>query len=200
MKTLIASYCEPDNPSLNWQLHAFFASYLALESDQIDFLVTIPTGTEHFLDPQIPYRIRDPIHADLRHPRLESVGLGRGYVYANHFLAVEDLQERYDHILLTDVDTLVLPRFKTFAPPDFLVGRGGYSTDYNYDRLRQFAEKRGFKKFGRYRNIGPTWYGVADVVVQCAQQAKELVHPLLYEEDWTETSWPEWWIGVRTYA
>jgi hypothetical protein len=194
-KTLIACYCEPEKASLNWQLHALYLSYCDLNSDNLDFRVTLPPGTESFIDRRIPFRVAPPIASQLKHPILREKGFD-GYPYANHFLAVVPEDACYEKILLTDVDTLLLPNFLEQEPTTFLVGRGGYSTDYNHERLSRFARRLGYQRFGRFRNIGSTWFGDAQLVAKCAREALRLVGRLLYEEDWSGTEWPRWWIGV----
>lgn len=194
-RTLIACYCEPNKPALNWQLHALYLSYRDLDSDRLDFRVSLPAGTESMIDRRIPFRVVEPISPRLQHPVLRQHGFD-SYSYANHFLAVSDSDASYDHILLTDVDTLLLPRLTEQEPQTFVVGRGGYSTDYNHERLIQFARNHGYTQTGRYRNVGPTWYGEANLVIQCARETIEVIQKLLYEEDWTGTEWPRWWIGV----
>lgn len=194
---LVATYCEPQKSALNWPLHALYLSFLRNAPAGADFLVTIPEGTAHYLDPRIPHRFRHPIAGEFRHPKLAEAGY-EGYPYVNHFLAVEDLQPSYDFILLTDVDTLLLEPFRTFAPAGFMTGQGAYDSEYSHERLARFASRSGFTKFGRYRNVGATWYGPGAQVIECARQARALVRRLFDEEDWSETSWPKWWIGVST--
>jgi hypothetical protein len=194
-RTLIACYCEPEKASLNWQLHALYLSYCDLNSGNVDFRVTVPPGTEMFIDRRIPIRVAPPIASQLKHPALRENGFD-GYPYANHFLAVVPEDTRYEKILLTDVDTLLLPNFMEQEPTEFLVGRGGYSTDYNHERLSRFAKRLGYRRFGRFRNMGPTWFGESRLVVECASEALRLVGRLLHEEDWSGTKWPRWWIGI----
>ena len=194
-KTLIACYCEPDKPSLNWQLHALYLSYRDLDCDRVDFRVTVPPGTERLVDDKIPIRVIERITSQFRHPMLEKYGFD-GYPFANHFLAVTEEDNHYDHILLTDVDTLLLPRFSGFTPDTFITGRGGYSNDYNYDRLVRFGKSHGYSRTGRYRQLHSTWYGAAHLVTKCSREVLEVIAKLLQEEDWTASEWPKWWIGV----
>lgn len=196
-RVLVVAYCEPAKPWQSWQLHSLFSSYLDLPSCNFDFLVSIPPGSEDRLDPRIHYRHVDPIHSQYQHPLISArVGFHDGYVYMNHYLALTDLPDGYDYVLATDCDTVLTSRLAYYAPHPFLVGRGRYESEYAHQRLARFCQHHGFHKFGRHRNIHSTWYGKPCLLERCAREVRRVVRLLLEEEDWTDTSWPKWWIGV----
>ena len=50
---------------------------------------------------------------------------------------------RYDYVMRTDMDVFLAPLFGTWLPDncnDFYVGGGGYSVDFNVNRLRRIAK------------------------------------------------------------
>ncbi|MBP2292886.1 tol-pal system YbgF family protein [Azospirillum rugosum] len=196
--TVVTAFCDPRKWALNWQLHSLFLSYLDLDCAALDFLVTIPPGTRHLIDPRIPCRIMEPVEGRYDHPNFAAVTTFEGtrYPYCNHYLAALDLPDGHRYALLTDVDTILMPAFKTFHPRRFAIGSGGYASEGSLRRLADFAQRRGFR-YGRYRNLGPTWYGEAALLDRCARKSLE-VASLLLEEDWRGMSWPDWWIGVLT--
>lgn len=197
--TVVVAFCDPRKWALNWQLHSLFLSYLDLDCAAIDFLVTLPPGTRHLIDPRIPCRIMDPVESRYDHPGFAAVATFEGtrYPYCNHYLAALDLPSRHRYALLTDVDTILMPAFKTFHPRRFAIGSGGYASPTSVRRLADFARRNGFARYGRYRNLGPTWYGDAALLDRCARESLRVAHRLL-DEDWRGTSWPDWRIGVLT--
>lgn len=193
---LVSAYCEPQKPNLRWQVHALFLSFLDHAPAGTGFLVTIPEGTERYLDPRIPYRVKAPRHEQLRHPALSGIGFTDGYPFINHFLSAEDLSGRADHVLLTDCDTVLTPAFAGYEPEAFMVGQGAYYSDYSHARLAEFCRRHGFERFGRWTNVSATWFGETERVTACARETAEVIELLLHDEDWSETSWPKWWVGV----
>jgi hypothetical protein len=67
--------------------------------------------------------------------------------------------EYYDFILKTDIDVFITKQFAKFFPitkKTFLVGRGGYSTEFNTRRLGRIARDMNWK-YQNMTNIGSTW-------------------------------------------
>ena len=66
----------------------------------------------------------------------------------------------YHYILKTDIDVFLTPAFAKFLPVTnrtLLVGRGGYSTKFNTQRLGRIARDMTWK-YANVTNIGSTWY------------------------------------------
>lgn len=194
MTTLVSCYCEPQKYTQNWQLHALFSSYLDLNLEDTHFLVSVPPGTQMHLDERVPFRIIEPIHAQFVH----QPHFAAGYPFVNHFLAAMDLPTGYDHVLLTDCDTVLTARFADFTPRNFAVGSGDYASAEAQRRLKAFCNRNGYARYGRLHNIGPTWYGKASLVSLCATEAIDVVRLLLEQEEWPDLPWPQWWVGIMT--
>ena len=66
----------------------------------------------------------------------------------------------YDYLVRSDMDVFLTPLFGTWLPRycnDFYVGRGGYSENFNRNRLRRIAKDLGLEH-ARESNLGSTWY------------------------------------------
>jgi len=66
----------------------------------------------------------------------------------------------YDFILKTDLDVFLTRKFSNFLPNrshTLIVGRGGYSTEFNTRRLGRIAKDMGWK-YRNLTNIGSTWF------------------------------------------
>ncbi|CAF4148840.1 unnamed protein product [Rotaria sordida] len=75
----------------------------------------------------------------------------------------------YDYIVRTDIDVFLTPYFGHFVPYNdiLLVGRGGYSTNFNTGRFRRIARDMNWL-YGNITNIGSTWYGSPRVAQRIA--------------------------------
>jgi hypothetical protein len=65
----------------------------------------------------------------------------------------------YDFILKTDLDVFLTRPFASFLPNcsnTLIIGRGGYSTEFNTRRLGRIAKDMGWN-YGNLTNIGSTW-------------------------------------------
>lgn len=65
----------------------------------------------------------------------------------------------YDFILKTDIDVFITKQFAKYIPitnTTLLVGRGGYSTEFNTRRLRRIAQDMNWQ-YQNMTNIGSTW-------------------------------------------
>lgn len=65
----------------------------------------------------------------------------------------------YDYVLKTDIDVFITKQFAKFLPvtnQTFLVGRGGYSTNFNTRRLRRIARDMNWEYYNM-TNVGSTW-------------------------------------------
>lgn len=75
-----------------------------------------------------------------------------GYDYLN--------KAGYNYLIRSDMDVFLTPLFARWLPRycnDFYVGRGGYSSTFNVNRLSRVAHELGLK-FGSITNLGSTWY------------------------------------------
>ncbi|CAF0802523.1 unnamed protein product [Brachionus calyciflorus] len=70
----------------------------------------------------------------------------------------------YDYLIRSDMDVFLTPLFAKWLPRncnDFYVGRGGYSSEFNTNRLGRIAANLGFE-FASSTNLGSTWYSTPD--------------------------------------
>jgi hypothetical protein len=70
----------------------------------------------------------------------------------------------YNFLIRSDMDVFLTPFFGQWLPRKcdlFHVGRGGYSSKFNENRLRRIANDLGLK-FGNQSNLGSTWYSNVD--------------------------------------
>jgi hypothetical protein len=66
----------------------------------------------------------------------------------------------YDFLIRSDMDVFLTPLFATWLPAEcteFVVGGGGYSAEFNMNRLRRVARNLNLKYAGIW-NLGSTWY------------------------------------------
>lgn len=70
----------------------------------------------------------------------------------------------YDFLIRSDMDVFLTPLFAKWLPKhcnDFYVGRGGYSNEFNTNRLARIAHNLGLEYAGS-TNLGSTWYSTPD--------------------------------------
>lgn len=70
----------------------------------------------------------------------------------------------YDFLIRSDMDVFLTPLFAKWLPEhcnDFYVGRGGYSNEFNTNRLGRIAHNLGLEYAGS-ANLGSTWYSTPD--------------------------------------
>lgn len=70
----------------------------------------------------------------------------------------------YDFLIRSDMDVFLTPLFGKWLPKhcnDFYVGRGGYSNEFNTNRLARIAQNLGLDYAGS-TNLGSTWYSTPD--------------------------------------
>ena len=115
----------------------------------------------------------------------------------------------YDFLLRSDLDTFLTPVFSTWMPTTMIVGKGGYisSNEITSHRLKSIAQNMGWtSSVEQVDNIGSTWYGGANQIVECANRTLEA---MLYLEKYEFTAydkssypaaknWPGWHYGVLT--
>ena len=73
-------------------------------------------------------------------------------------------QAGFDFLIRSDMDVFLTPLFASWLPRhcnDFYVGRGGFSTDFNNNRLNRIADDLNLKYAGK-RNLGSTWYSTPE--------------------------------------
>jgi hypothetical protein len=90
------------------------------------------------------------------------------YKYIDSILMAFDgysyFKNHFDFLLRSDMDVFLTPLFGKWLPlncNDFITGRGGYSADFNMNRLQRIAEHL-HMKVGNERNLGSTWYSTAE--------------------------------------
>ena len=112
---------------------------------------------------------------------------------------------KYDFLIRSDMDVFLTPLFGEWLPRhcnDFVVGGGGYSTEFNTKRLKRIAESIGLKSAGVW-NLGSTWYSTP---AQFRLVAYYTLFGMAYlsNEEFAEPErqgklgvdlWPEWHYG-----
>ncbi|UJR27828.1 hypothetical protein I4U23_009096 [Adineta vaga] len=112
----------------------------------------------------------------------------------------------YDFILKTDIDVFITKQLSKYVPitnNTFLVGLGGYSTEFNTRRLGRIARDMKWN-YQNLTNIGSTWYGPPYVAQRIANFTLDaMLH--LYINEFTNAEheqkvgtllWPDWHYGV----
>ena len=112
----------------------------------------------------------------------------------------------YNFVIRSDMDVFLTPLFAKWLPKncnDFYVGRGGYSSNFNVNRLRRIANDLGFK-FALETNLGSTWYSTVDqfrlvsylTLFGMAYVSEEEFTPPEREGKLGVLLWPYWHYGV----
>lgn len=104
---------------------------------------------------------REYFHVDQQRSKILYQQLEKyGYIDSVNIIAEGyPIFQPYNFILKTDIDVFITRPFAKFVPIEensLLFGRGGYSTDFNTNRLRRVAENLGWK-YQNMTNIGSTW-------------------------------------------
>lgn len=80
----------------------------------------------------------------------------------------------YTYVLRTDIDVFLTPKFYSFRPTlDVVTGIGGYSNQFNQQRLRSIA-KTLHLNHNAIHNIGSSWYGRTQAIIRLSKQAYNL--------------------------
>jgi hypothetical protein len=112
------------------------------------------------------YNEADPFSDDPRDLRKLYALLShlRNYDYTDSILMAFDgykyLKDSYDFLIRTDLDIFLTPLFGKWLPRhcnDFIVGNGGYSTDFNTRRMGRIANNLGLN-YADKSGLGSTWY------------------------------------------
>jgi len=67
---------------------------------------------------------------------------------------------KFDFLIRSDMDVFLTPLFGQWVPPvcnSFVVGGGGFSTEFNNKRLKRIAQMLGMS-YAEQWNLGSTWY------------------------------------------
>ena len=113
---------------------------------------------------------------------------------------------KYDFLVRSDMDVFLTPMFAQWLPVhcnDFVVGGGGFSTEFNTKRLKRIAESIELKSSGIW-NLGSTWYSTP---AQFRLVAYYTLFGMAYlsREEFAQPEregklgvelWPEWHYGV----
>jgi hypothetical protein len=106
-------------------------------------------------DPSSKYQIIDKQRSQLLYTNL------RNYGYIDSINTVFEYNLSYliyDYILRTDLDCFLTRNFAFYVPYDnsLLVGRGGYSTAFNNQRLKRIAHDMNWE-YANKNSLGSTW-------------------------------------------
>jgi hypothetical protein len=122
------------------------------------------------------------------------------------FDGYEYFRNKFDFLLKTDMDIFLTPLFGKWLPlkcNDFIVGRGGYSGNFNMKRLQKAAKNINLES-GDIRNLGSTWYSTPSQF-RIASYLTLVAIVYLSNEEFSETErqgklgvqhWPDWHYGV----
>ena len=128
---------------------------------------------------------------------------------AFHFAKQQGGLEFYNWLLRTDLDTFLTPAFATWKPTTLIVGEGGYCFDgqLTCPRLHRIAQTMQLApKKPPVDNIGSTWYGPSDVILNCTSLTMDAMR-YIHQYEFTKferssqvaglaKNWPEWHYGV----
>lgn len=108
----------------------------------------------------------------------------------------------YDLILKTDVDVFLTPKWNSYYPLLFSVGKGGYNNANDIviqENLNLVQSHYNIQKRNDYKiNLGSTWYGNTDLILQCARLATDITKHIFNSFNETEGKWPSWYRGVSS--
>lgn len=112
----------------------------------------------------------------------------------------------YDFLIRSDMDTFLTPMFATWLPVNcnnFVVGGGGYSSEFNRKRFRRIAQNLGLA-YPDAGGLGSTWYSTPDQF-RLVSYLTLFGMGYLANEEFSETErqgklgvllWPDWHYGV----
>lgn len=121
------------------------------------------------------------------------------YHYANSITYLSDNKSilmEYEYIFKSDADVFLCPSISDVHPDTFTTGTGYYSSQEIVEKLVEIANQKKIK-YRNYFNIGATWYGKTNPVLEVAELTKQIMLELLAEyfsSDWGV--WPHWYGGV----
>ncbi|CAF0823084.1 unnamed protein product [Adineta ricciae] len=132
----------------------------------------------------------------------------RGYGYIDSINTVFEFNSTflmYDHVLRTDMDCFLTENFARYIPYNnsVLVGHGGYSTEFNSNRLKRIARDMDWK-YADKNGLGSTWYGSPSIIYHMSDYTIQAMLHLVRNEFTTPERehklgvmlWPEWHFGV----
>ena len=128
------------------------------------------------------------------------------YKYLNSLecLVDQNFLLKYNLLLKTDVDVLFTESWNSFYVNLFTTGQGCYSNKDDViiqEKINYIHEKLQLKKRENYQlNIGSTWYGASNLVLECARLATNITRIILdmFSQEDTNGKWPGWYRGVST--
>ena len=126
----------------------------------------------------------------LKYPRINSI-----YCFTSE--NAKELENHYDVILRTDVDTFLTPAWNHYYPTTYTVGKGEYATyQIVKDNIKRVASELGLNHQGLH-NLGATHYGETKLVIDVSTLAVTIAKHLLTKEFKVDKGkWPYWYGGV----
>jgi len=135
----------------------------------------------------------------------------QNYPYTDSILMAFDgyhyfRQARFDYLIRSDMDVFLTPLFSKWLPKicnDFYVGKGGYSVQFNMNRLARIASNIGLN-YGYVANLGSTWYSTPEQF-RLVSYLTLVLMSYLSSEEFTSAArqyklhalqWPDWHYGV----
>ena len=110
-------------------------------------------STKH--EPSSRYQVIDRKRSESLFQHLK----GYGYIDSiNTVLEYNNSYSMYNYVLRTDMDCFLTTNFARYIPmkKSLIVGRGGYSTEFNQKRLQRIAHDMGWD-YADDRGLGSTW-------------------------------------------
>lgn len=194
MRRAVVIYLE-NTPQLMMLFGCLYTSLKYIQSPDTDLVVFGP----HDALNKIP---QDCIKVEF--PPLTSTLEWQSHRWINSIAFLTDsrsefLEQQYDRILRTDVDTFLTPAWNSFYPQKYSVGLGGYAGLQEVrDNIKRVARELGWQHRDMH-DIGASHYGPPSQVREVCRLAMHAAAYLMTNEfHQYEGTWPGWYKGVLT--
>ncbi|MCX6204943.1 MAG: hypothetical protein NTZ19_01660 [Bacteroidetes bacterium] len=123
------------------------------------------------------------------------------YLYINSISCLQNQEwlKKYTYILKTDLDVVLTTKWNDYYPTGFETGLGAYNHDDNTkQQLKKVADRLQLLSKNKYQyNIGSSWYGKSEDILQVASLCVSISRELLTNEFKNFTGeWPGFFRGV----
>ena len=180
----------PNKPIYVREHQILARTWRACCKEDTDLICIGPASIESQLDNDVIF---------LEHP--DRTDAYRGYQFANSVdifdSSLAPFLCSYTFLLKTDTDVFVTPAFRDLRSEGFMTGVGAYVNDEATKKnLQRVALANGLRHRGVH-NVGSTWYGPAEQIVEVGRLTARLLRKLL-DEEFREFAgeWPGWFRGV----
>jgi len=201
----IVSFVE-DKTYLIIEIHHLYKSFLISKlKDNTDLVICAPKAIWNKLpkDEFIVFLDTESVSDICSGVKNENCNLvWQGYHFVNSISCLVqhiDFLSKYKYILKTDCDIFLTENFKNFFPDTFYTGIGGYNNDEDIkNKLKDIAKRHGYRHQGKY-NVGATWYGKSNIVLNCCKLTLKILEDILNNDFKNgKGKWPGWYRGVSS--